>query len=91
MIMDKDAAAKMIDEMQERFPGLTPELAAQTILVESLKACQSLMDLTRLPIDPLMLNQLRDRGLLDQAEWQRVMAMLDPSIVAKPALDEPGE
>ena len=91
MIMDKDAAAKMIDEMQERFPGLTPELAAQTILVESLKACQSVMDLTRLPIDPLMLNQLRDRGLLDQAEWQRVMAMLDPSIVAKPALDEPGE
>ena len=89
--MDKDAAAKMIDDMQERFPGLTPELAAQTILVESLKACQSVMDLTRLPIDPLMLNQLRDRGLLDQAEWQRVMAMLDPSIVAKPALDEPGE
>ena len=90
MIMDKDAAAKMIDEMQERFPGLTPELAAQTILVESLKACQSVMDLTRLPIDPLMLNQLRDRGLLDQAEWQRVMAMLDPS-VAQSALDEPGE
>ena len=88
--MDKDAAAKMIDDMQERFPGLTPELAAQTILVESLKACQSVMDLTRLPIDPLVLNQLRDRGLLDQAEWQRVMAMLDPS-VAKPALDEPGE
>ena len=88
--MDKDAAAKMIDDMQERFPGLTPELAAQTILVESLKACQSVMDLTRLPIDPLMLNQLRDRGLLDQAEWQRVMAMLDPS-VAQPALDEPGE
>ena len=88
--MDKDAAAKMIDDMQERFPGLTPELAAQTILVESLKACQSVMDLTRLPIDPLMLNQLRDRGLLDQAEWQRVMAMLDPS-VAQTALDEPGE
>ena len=89
-MMDKDAAAKMIDDMQERFPGLTPELAAQTILVESLKACQSVMDLTRLPIDPLMLNQLRDRGLLDQAEWQRVMAMLDPS-VAQSALDEPGE
>ena len=90
MIMDKDAAAKMMDEMQERFPGLTPELAAQTILVESLRACQSVMDLTRLPIDPLVLNQLRDRGLLDQAEWQRVMAMLDPS-VAQSALDEPGE
>lgn len=90
MIMDKDAAAKMMDEMQERFPGLTPELAAQTILVESLRACQSVMDLTRLPIDPLVLNQLRDRGLLDQAEWQRVMAMLDPS-VAQSALDEPGK
>jgi len=90
-MMDKDAAAKMIDDMQERFPGLTPELAAQTFLVESLKACQSVMDLTRLPIDPLVLNQLRDRGLLDQTEWQRVMAMLDPSVVANSALDEPGE
>ena len=76
--------------MQERFPGLTPELAAQTILVESLKACQSVMDLTRLPIDPLMLNQLRDRGLLDQAEWVRLMAMLFP-LVAQSALDELGE
>jgi len=29
--------------------------------------------------------------LLDQTEWQRVMAMLDPSVVANSALDEPGE
>ena len=45
-LMDNEAATRMIDDMQERFPGLTPELAVQTILVESLKACQSVMDLT---------------------------------------------
>jgi hypothetical protein len=76
--MENNAAAKMIEDMQERFPGLTPEVAAQTILVESLKACQSIMDLTRLPVDPRVLSQLRDAGLIDQAEWERIMAMLDP-------------
>ena len=76
--MENNAAAKMIEDMQERFPGLTPEVAAQTILVESLKACQSIMDLTRLPVDPRVLSQLRDGGLIDQAEWERIMAMLDP-------------
>ena len=79
--MDNQAASKMIDDMQERFPGLTPELAVLTILVESLKACQSVMDLTKLPIDPRTLNQLRDLGLLDQSEWESVMAMLDPQSV----------
>ena len=39
------------------------------------------MDLTKLPIDPRTLNQLRDLGLLDQSEWERVMAMLDPQSV----------
>ena len=76
--MENNAAAKMIEDMQERFPGLTPEVAAQTILVESLKACQSIMDLTRLPVDPRVLSQLRDGELIDQAEWERIMAMLDP-------------
>ena len=76
--MENNAAAKMIEDMQERFPGLTPEVAAQTILVESFKACQSIMDLTRLPVDPRVLSQLRDGGLIDQAEWERIMAMLDP-------------
>ena len=76
--MENNAAAKMIEDMQERFPGLTPEVAAQTILVESLKACQSIMDLTHLPVDPRVLSQLRDGGLIDQAEWERIMAMLDP-------------
>ena len=76
--MDKDAAARMIDEMQNRFPGLTPELATQTILVESLRVCQSVMDLARLPVDPSVLNRLREQGLLEPEEWQRLMAMLDP-------------
>lgn len=76
--MDKDAAARMIEEMQSRFPGLTPELATQTILVESLRVCQSVMDLARLPVDPSVLNRLREQGLLEPEEWQRLMAILDP-------------
>ena len=76
--MDKDAAARMIEEMQSRFPGLTPELATQTILVESLRVCQSVMDLARLPVEPSVLNRLREQGLLEPEEWQRLMAMLDP-------------
>ena len=76
--MDKDAAVRMIEEMQSRFPGLTPELATQTILVESLRVCQSVMDLARLPVDPSMLNRLREKGLLEPEEWKRLMAMLDP-------------
>ena len=68
----------MIEEMQSRFPGLTPELATQTILVESLRVCQSVMDLARLPVDPSVLNRLREQGLLEPEEWQRLMAMLDP-------------
>ena len=48
------------------------------------------MDLTRLPINPRDLNQLRERGLLDQAEWERVMAMLDPRSVTQP-IDPSGQ
>ena len=80
--MDKDAASRMIDDMQSRFPGLTPELATQTILVESLRACRSVMDLTHLPVDPLVLNQLREQGLLESDEWLRLMRMLDPAAVS---------
>ena len=36
------------------------------------------MDLSRWPVDPRVLSQLRDGGLIDQAEWERIMAMLDP-------------
>ena len=81
--MDKDAASRMIDEMQSRFPGLTPELATQTILVESLRACRSVMDLTRLPVDPQVLNRLREQGLLESEEWLRLMGMPDPAAAAQ--------
>ena len=81
--MDKDAASRMIDEMQSRFPGLTPELATQTILLESLRACRSVMDLTRLPVDPQVLNRLREQGLLESEEWLRLMGMLDPAAAAQ--------
>ena len=63
-MMDKADAAQMMEDMQKRFPGLTPELAAQTFLCESLRACRSVMDLVRLPIDPSVINQLRDRACL---------------------------
>ena len=81
--MDKDAASRMIDEMQSRFPGLTPELATQTILVESLRVCRSVMDLTRLPVDPQVLNRLREQGVLESDEWLRLMGMLDPAAAAQ--------
>ena len=81
--MDKEAASRMIQEMQSRFTGLTPELATQTILVESLRACRSVMDLTRLPVDPLVLNRLREQGLLESDEWLRLMGMLDPAAAAQ--------
>ena len=81
--MDKDAASRMIDDMQSRFPGLTPELATKTILVESLRACRSVMDLTHLPVDPLVLNQLREQGLLESDEWLRLMRMLDPATASQ--------
>ena len=48
------------------------------------------MDLVRLPIAPSVINQLRDRGLLDQEEWQRLMLMLDPASVS-PTIDGSGE
>ncbi|MAV12929.1 MAG: hypothetical protein CL861_05665 [Cyanobium sp. MED843] len=89
-MMDKADAAQMMEDMQKRFPGLTPEVAAQTFLCESLRACRSVMDLARLPIDPSVINQLRDRGLLDQEEWQRLMLMLDPASVS-PTIDGSGE
>ncbi len=89
-MMDKASAAQMIEDMQKRFPGLTPEVAAQTFLCETLRACRSVMDLARLPIDPSVLNQLRDRGLLDQEEWQRLMLMLDPAALT-PTIDGSGE
>ena len=81
--MDKDAASRMIDDMQSRFPGLTPELATQTILVESLRACRSVLDLTHLPVDPLVLNRLREQGLLESDEWLRLMRMLDPATASQ--------
>ena len=76
--MNTDAAARMLEEMQKRFPGLTPELATQTLLAESLKTCQTIMDLTKLPVNPKVLDQLLHSDLIDRKEWERLMAMLDP-------------
>ena len=76
--MNTDAAARMLEEMQKRFPGLTPELATQTLLAESLKTCQTIMDLTKLPVNPKVLDQLLQSDLIDRKEWERLMTMLDP-------------
>ena len=79
--MDKaqEASIKMMDELQKKFPGLTPELAMKTILVESLKSCNTVFDLTKLPIDPSLLRELLNNKLIDQPEYSRIMQMLDPS------------
>ena len=79
--MDKaqEVTAKMMGDLQKKFPGLTPELAMKTILVESLKSCNTVFDLTKLPIDPSLLSELLNNGLIDQPEYSRIMQMLDPS------------
>ena len=79
--MDKaqEVSAKMMEDLQKKFPGLTPELAMKTILVESLKSCKTVLDLTKLPIDPSLLSELLNNGLIDQPEYSRIMQMLDPS------------
>jgi hypothetical protein len=79
--MDKaqEVSAKMMEDLQKKFPGLTPELAMKTILVESLKSCNTVFDLTKLPIDPSLLSELLNNGLIDQPEHSRIMQMLDPS------------
>ena len=79
--MDKaqEVSAKMMEDLQKRFPGLTPELAMKTILVESLKSCNTVFDLTKLPINPSLLSELHNNGLIDQPEYSRIMQMLDPS------------
>ena len=66
--MNTDAAARMLEEMQKRFLGLTPELATQTLLAESLKTCQTIMDLTKLPVNPKVLDQLLQSDLIDRKE-----------------------
>ena len=79
--MDKaqEVSAKMMEDLQKKFPGLTPELAMKTILAESLRSCKTVFDLTKLPIDPSLLSELLNNGLIDQPEYSRIMQMLDPS------------
>ena len=79
--MDKaqEVSAKMMEDLQKKFPGLTPELAMKTILAESLRSCNTVFDLTKLPIDPSLLSELLNNGLIDQPEYSRIMQMLDPS------------
>jgi len=78
--MDKsqEVSARMMEDLQKRFPGLTPELAMKTILVESLKSCNTILDLTKLPIDPSLLSELLNNKLIDQHEYSRIMQLLDP-------------
>ena len=79
--MDKaqEVSAKMMEDLQKKFPGLTPELAMKTILVESLKSCKTVLDLTKLPIDPSLLSKLLNQELIDKPEYSRIVQMLDPS------------
>ena len=76
--LQKDSV-KMMEDLQKSFPGLTPELAIKTILAESLKSCKTVFDLTKLPIDPSILSELLNDGLIDKPEYFRIMQILDPS------------
>ena len=76
--MNKDFAAQMLENIEKQFPGLTPERASQHLLAESLKTCSTIMDMTHLPVNPKVLDQLLNLGLLDQKEWSRLMNILDP-------------
>ena len=64
----QEASADMLKDLQKNFPGLTPDLAIKTILVESLKICKTVLDLTKLPVGPSVLDQLLIDGLIDQSE-----------------------
>jgi hypothetical protein len=75
----QEVSLKMLKDLQKNYPDLTPELAMKTFLVESLKCCKDVFDLTKLPVDPSVLNQLLKDGLIDQLEYSRIMQMLDPS------------
>lgn len=75
----EEVSTKMMDDLQKKFPGLTPELAMKTILAESLKSCNTVFDLTKLPINPTLLRELLNNKLIDQPEYSRIMQMLDPS------------
>ena len=76
--LQKDSV-KMMEDLKKSFPGLTPELAIKTILAESLKSCKTIFDLTNLPIDPSILSELLNDGLIDKPEYFRIMQILDPS------------
>ena len=76
--MNSDTAAQVLEEIQKRFPDLTPELATKTLLAESLKTCKNIIDLSKLPIDPRVLNDLLKLQLIDEKEWKRIMDLIDP-------------
>ena len=77
--MKDDTAAQLLDSIQKMAPDITLESAAQTVMAEALKACNSLEQMTKLPVTPKILDRLKEGGFLDNDEWTRLKDLLDPS------------
>ena len=76
--MNQQYNNQIMEDIQKRFSDMKPELASQVILAESLKLCKNIMDLTKLPVNPKVLNLLLHQDLIDETEHQRLMNILDP-------------
>ena len=76
--MNQQQKNQMMEEIQKRFSDMKPELASQIILAETLKLCKNIMDMTKLPVNPKVLNLLLHQELIDEAEHQRLINILDP-------------
>lgn len=69
---------QLLEDIQSKFAGMKPEMASQIILAETLKLCRNIMDMTKLPVNPKVLDLLLNQKLIDQSEHQRLMDILDP-------------
>ena len=69
---------QLLEDIQSKFAEMKPEMASQIILAETLKLCRNIMDMTKLPVNPKVLDLLLNQKLIDQSEHQRLMDILDP-------------
>ena len=69
---------QLMEDIQSKFAEMKPEMASQIILAETLKLCRNIMDMTKLPVNPKVLDLLLNQKLIDQSEHQRLMDILDP-------------
>ena len=71
---------RLMEEIQARFPDLKPEHASQIMLAETLKLCTNIIDMTKLPVSPKIIDLLFAEKLIDKTEHNRLINILDPQI-----------